>query len=96
MERATPRMALVSASPSGPGGVPTQTKTTSEESMASWKSSVKRRLPLVTPAVIRGSSPGSWKGATPEVSCWSLAASDSTPITSWPTWARQAATTEPT
>ena len=49
MERATPRMALVSASPSGPGGVPTQTKTMSELSMASWKSLVNRRLPSVNP-----------------------------------------------
>ena len=93
IDTATPRMAVVSALPSEPGGVPTQTKTTSELSMASQKSSVKRNVPAARPPA---SSPASWNGARPERNSISFSASDSTPMTSWPTWERHAATTDPT
>ena len=64
--------------------------------MAAAKSSVKRRLPLANPLAKSPSSPGSWKGAAPDMSSDNLSGSASTPMTSFPTWARQPATTDPT
>ena len=59
------------------------------------KESVNRRRPPATWVASSASSPGSWNGALPDPSVARLASSISTPSTSWPSSAMQAAWVAP-
>ena len=60
------------------------------------KSSVNRSDPSSSVCRRRSSRPGSWNGAWPPANCSKRLRSDSTATTVFPTWARHAATTDPT
>ena len=94
--RATARRWLRSVSPVSRLGVPTQTSATSLPATASWKSSVARNRPAATISATSSGSPGSTTGDRPSLIIATLSGLGSTPITVWPSRARQAAETAPT
>src|ERR1700733_3126161 len=92
--RATPSIADRSASPFGKGGVPTQIKIASPQTIAS-SVDPKCNRPFFRTAAITSSRCGSKRGITPLCSFESFSTSLSLQNTSWPTCARQAAVVTP-
>ncbi len=81
--------------PPGSCGVPTQMKWASPNSAASCREVLKRSFPEATTRTRISSSPGSKNGAWPSWSAAIFWISLSTPRTSWPSSAMQAACTAP-
>ena len=77
-------------------GVPTQIIATSECFTASSTHTVAFKRPLVTIASTRSARPGSITGDSPVLIIATLSGLTSTPNTSCPALARQAAVTDPT
>src|SRR5687768_15551274 len=77
-------------------GVPTHTRERSELAIASAALVVARKRFAATPADISSSRCGSTIGLRPLLIISTLVGFTSTPITSWPSRAKQAAETEPT
>src|SRR5713226_6945949 len=93
---ATRWTALTSSWPLMRAGVPTQMSASSVLEIASSLEVVARSLPSRTWAASSSSSPGSMTGEVPALTAATFSATESTPSTSWPALARQAALTEPT
>src|SRR5262245_42987596 len=96
MLRATSSTCEVSRLPFGRLGVPTQTSESSDQEIACSTSEVADRRPASTASRISSSTPGSTIGLRPATICAFLSALTSTPSTSCPNRARQAAQTVPT
>jgi hypothetical protein len=90
------RMWVRSVPPLGLDGVPTQTSETSAPARAARGSVVACSAPDATAFAISSSRPGSTTGRRPCAIGSTFAVSTSTPHTSWPLAARQAAVTDPT
>src|SRR5712691_3636594 len=93
---ATRWTALTSSWPLARPGVPTQMSASSLLAIASLLDPVARSLPARTSVPISSSRPGSTTGDDPALIVSTFAGAASTPTTSWPALARQAALTEPT
>src|SRR5215471_3548723 len=89
-------MALVSALPSGRGGVPTVMNTIFEVLTAAGRSVVNVSRPSLTLRATISGRPGSKNGSSPALSFSIFTASESTQMTLLPKSARQAPETRPT
>src|SRR5438128_3079550 len=77
-------------------GVPTQMSDMSDAATASSLDVVARRRPAPTTSASSSASPGSTTGGVAALTIATFSALMSTPTTSWPAFARQAAVTDPT
>ena len=75
-------------------GVPTQMKCTTA-SAARAESVVNSSRPVASASASSSSRPGSWNGGRPAASAATCSSMTSTPTTSWPSEAMQAAWTAP-
>ena len=85
-----------SRAPLGVLGVPTQISESAAASTASHGSVVARKRPLLTTSVTSSATPGSTTGLLPWLIMSTFRLLTSTPITSQPAFAKQAADTQPT